>query len=273
MGKTIFADRDPTPREFERFRLIFSTYQDGTGMLARPNGTTLPGWRDFERSVAYAFGGRTTENKSIFDVYIPYHGEIEKEERLIGLSCKMRRTLRDVRKKGKVTIEVSNALGTFWNALKAIGISEENIIKFPRKAAEEIFKTIYGWHGAVGVEMGGNVCVEKSYYLVLQWDDKSSPPLYQMFLFPLRFPDIGEFVWKCDGRRLVGKRRSRSGGADDVVFEWYYFSGGQFKYYPSVKESLWTSSEFVLEPLPKDLEIGVVNKAKVYFPGKWREVE
>jgi len=268
MSETIFADRNPTQKEIERFRLIFSTYQDGTGMLARPNGTTLPGWRDFERSVAYAFGGRATENKSIFDVLIPYHEDTGGEERFIGLSCKMRRTLRDVRKKGKITIEVSNALGAFWKALKARGITEESIIKFPREAAAEIFKTIYGWHQAVGIEMGGNVCVKKSYYLVLQWDDKSHPPLYQMFLFPLRFPDVGEFEWECDGRRLVGKDV-----ADAVVFEWYYFSGGQFKYYPSVEEARWKSEEFKLEPLPENLEIGVVNKAKTYFPDRWREVE
>ncbi|MBI1880249.1 MAG: hypothetical protein HYR94_18855 [Chloroflexi bacterium] len=53
----IFVDREPTEQEVQRFRLILSTYQDGTGQLAAANNMTLPGWRDFERSAALAFGG------------------------------------------------------------------------------------------------------------------------------------------------------------------------------------------------------------------------
>jgi len=66
-----FVDRPPTPEEFERFRLILSTYQDGSGMLAMSDDSTWPGWRDFERTVAAAFGGVAQEDKSIFDVLVP----------------------------------------------------------------------------------------------------------------------------------------------------------------------------------------------------------
>jgi len=65
------AERPPTPQKFERFRLILSTYQDGTGMLAAANGRTLPGWRDFERAIALTFSGSAAENKDIFDVRLP----------------------------------------------------------------------------------------------------------------------------------------------------------------------------------------------------------
>jgi hypothetical protein len=82
----IFVDRKPTRNEFEKFRLIFSTYQDGSGMLAR-RGKTLPGWRDFERSVAYAFGGIATENKYIYDVLL-----LAQDKSYVGVSCKMRKT-------------------------------------------------------------------------------------------------------------------------------------------------------------------------------------
>ena len=37
-------------------------------MLAQKDSSTLPGWRDFERSVALAFGGQAQESKAIFDV-------------------------------------------------------------------------------------------------------------------------------------------------------------------------------------------------------------
>jgi hypothetical protein len=64
-----FVDRVPTAEEIERFRLILSTYQDGTGML-KAKDDTLPGWRDFERSVAAAFGGMALETKGIYKVSI-----------------------------------------------------------------------------------------------------------------------------------------------------------------------------------------------------------
>jgi hypothetical protein len=53
----------PTFEHLERLRLILSTYQDGTGMIATPGGMTLPGWRDFERAVAAVFGGVAQESK------------------------------------------------------------------------------------------------------------------------------------------------------------------------------------------------------------------
>ena len=60
-----FAERTPTDEEFQRFRLILSTYQDGTGMLADKNGRTLPGWRD-ERTVALFNAAYAVQNKDIF---------------------------------------------------------------------------------------------------------------------------------------------------------------------------------------------------------------
>lgn len=61
-------DRAPTVNEIEQLRLILSTYQDGSGMLNRQHETepeTLPGWRDFERATALAFGGLAIESKWI----------------------------------------------------------------------------------------------------------------------------------------------------------------------------------------------------------------
>ena len=64
-----FVDRPPSSTEIEKFRLVLSTYQDGSGMLVR-QGFTLPGWRDFERTVATVFGGVNSESKFIYDVLI-----------------------------------------------------------------------------------------------------------------------------------------------------------------------------------------------------------
>src|SRR5271154_3461943 len=106
-----FVDRAPTLQEIERIRLILSTYQDGTGMLAAENGKTLPGWRDFERSVALALGGIASESKAVFDVVL---ARPDLATPKFGLSCKMRRELNRVERDGRVTIEVSNSSGEFW---------------------------------------------------------------------------------------------------------------------------------------------------------------
>ncbi len=56
--------------QVEQIRLLMSTYQDGTGQLLIKDGTTLPNWRDFERSVATTFKGYAFENKGFLDVVI-----------------------------------------------------------------------------------------------------------------------------------------------------------------------------------------------------------
>ncbi len=52
--------------------------------------TSLPGWRDFERSVALAFDGVAQESKAIFDVLVPLPTQAGIS---YGISCKMRETL------------------------------------------------------------------------------------------------------------------------------------------------------------------------------------
>src|ERR1051325_6360035 len=115
--------KPPTPKAVERLRLILSTYQDGTGMLAQPNGVTLPGWRDFERAVALALGGEAQENKAIFDVLLP---DSQRAGVKIGLSCKMRSELDRIDKDGRVAFELSNSAGKFWDYLKIKGINHAN---------------------------------------------------------------------------------------------------------------------------------------------------
>jgi hypothetical protein len=113
-----FIDRTPTTTELERFRLLLSTFQDGSGMLAKGNGQTLPGWRDFERTVAAAFNGISQENKFIFDVIIPDSAN----STVYGISCKMRGELDRVRRDNRVTIELSNSSRKFKDALTAMEI-------------------------------------------------------------------------------------------------------------------------------------------------------
>ncbi len=253
-----FVHRPPTDKEVERFRLILSTYQDGTGMLADEGKSTLPGWRDFERSFALATDGIAPEDKGIYDVYIP---DLNREGIVFGASCKMRGTLRTVRSRGLVTIEVSNAAGEFWDALKSEGLDEETYSNEPQRSGEILIRLVESWHEKVGLESDGNVDNSLSFFLSLQWDRRSGR--YQLFRYPIDLPNPAELSWFFSGRRVYAEQD------ENLIFEWYGHSGGQLKYYPKAEDAIWRSNEFQLEPIPRGFEIGIMNKSATYFPDKW----
>ena len=254
-----FVDRPPSSTEVEKFRLVLSTYQDGSGMIDRGH-FTLPGWRDFERSVAAAFGGITLENKWIYDVLI----ETKSGKDQIGISCKMRGTLRTVQQKNFVTIELTNASGKFWDSIKEKGFTQESYDMYPDQIGSILIDIVEGWHSNVGIENGGTVDTSRSFFLTLQWYEKSR--MYQLFQFPINLPDPSQLHWEVRKRRLIGMDSS------GTLFEWYGLSGGQLKYYPPVNWASWRSKPFSLEPLPENLESGLQNKAKQYFPAKWNRL-
>lgn len=175
--------RNPTPGEVEKLRLILSTYQDGTGMLAQENGMTLPGWRDFERAVALAFGGEAQENKAIFDVLLPSPDSLDVK---YGLSCKMRRELDRIDKDGRVTLELSNSAGKFWDHLKTKRINQRNYENRPLDVGVALVELVEQWHEKVSVTHGGKVDLAGSSYLALSWNKAG---LYQLHQFSLRLPD------------------------------------------------------------------------------------
>ncbi len=251
-----FVERNPTDAEIEKLRLILSTYQDGSGMLQRDGGRTLPGWRDFERSVAAAFLGKALESKWIYDVILTNSKGVQ-----FGVSCKMRGTLREVERKGRVTVELSNASGEFWDSVKTRGITQENYHEHPGIVGATIIEVVEGWHANVGLDNGGFIDNSRSFFLSLQWEPKTGQ--YQLFQYPVDLPDPVELVWEVAGRRLIG--RDQTG----VLFEWYGLSGGQLKYYPLADLADWQSGVFYLEPLPDDLEYGLQRKAELYFSDIW----
>ena len=68
--KTPLINRAPTPDETKLLMLAMSTYRDGTGQEREKDGSTRPGWRDFERIFAEILGGSAPENKDVFDVVV-----------------------------------------------------------------------------------------------------------------------------------------------------------------------------------------------------------
>ncbi|MCP4428826.1 MAG: hypothetical protein GY803_30440 [Chloroflexi bacterium] len=257
--KLPFVDRNPTKAEVERLRLILSTYQDGSGMLKRFE-YTLPGWRDFERSVAVAFEGKALESKWIYDVVL------NRSESSVqyGISCKMRGTLREVERKGRVTIELSNASGEFWDSVKTRGITQEDYHEHPDAVGTTLIEVVEGWHTDVGIDNGGNIDNAQSFLLSLQWEAKTGR--YQLFQYPIDLPEPDSLKWEVQGRRLIG--RDQTG----ILFEWYGLSGGQLKYYPLAQSANWQSPVFCLESLPDTLEYGLQHKARSYFPELWNQI-
>lgn len=252
-----FIDRQPTPSEIEKFRLILSTYQDGSGMLKRKNHT-LPGWRDYERAVAAAFDGKALESKWIYDVIL------SRSEQAVqyGISCKMRGLLRDVGRIGRVTIELSNASGEFWDSIRTYGITQEDYNSHPDIVGATLIRVVEGWHTNVGIENEGTIDNLMSFFLVLQWDEISGR--YQLFQYPVDLPEPSLLRWEVKGRRLIGYDET------GILLEWYGFSGGQLKYYPLAQSASWKSHIFQLEPLPEELESGLQYKAALYFPELWK---
>ncbi len=265
-----FVDRSPSSNELERFRLILSTYQDGTGMLAAEDEMTLPGWRDFERSIALAFDGIASESKDIFDVRLP---DSAQNGVFYGISCKMRRELSRIDRQGRVTIELSNSARRFWNHLQTKGISQANYKQHPTEVGAALIELVAEWHLAASTARDGNVDISKSCYLALSWDAHGT---YQLHQFPLSLPNPNELHWMFptynrESTRSVGNHLR---GNDDHgrLFEWYGESGGQLKYYPLVDDAIWGSRRFQLEPLPTDRRHGVLQKVESYFPNQWATV-
>jgi hypothetical protein len=264
----VFVDRAPTQQELERLRLVLSTYQDGSGMLMLKDGTSLPGWRDFERAVASVFGGTSQENKAIFDVLLP---DSTKPGISYGLSCKMRATLERIGKDGRVTIELSNSARKFWEYLGVKGIDQSNYRNQPREVGMALVQLIRRWHEAVSISVGGVIDLAKSSYLVLSYSKRG---VYQLHQFALDLPDPSYLDWSFPrvSRRGIVAQGNHLRGSDDIgtLFEWYGESGGQLKYYPPAGSALWRSELFSLEPLKLEhTGLVLMRKAEAYFPELW----
>ena len=283
-----FIDRNPTTKEVEKLRLILSTYQDGTGMLQDKeiSDRTLPGWRDFERAVALAFKGYAQESKAIFDVLFPDANNLRTS---YGLSCKMRATLDRITQDDRVTIEVSNSAGKFWDHLKARNLDQSNYRTQPLEVGKALIELVEHWYEEartnsegtrilqkakateVAIRNGGTVDVEKSSFLVLSYNKKG---WYQLHQFPLVLPDPNSLSWEFTsslGKNARDSRRLAGRDGIGVLFEWYGESGGQLKYYPFASNAKWASPQFQLESLPDTEGYGILAKARAYFPRLWQE--
>lgn len=255
-------------KQIEQIRLLMSTYQDGTGQLRTKNGSILPNWRDFERSVATTFKGFAFENKGFLDVVI--EGKEIEEIGKIGISCKMRNTLSNFKSSKSISMELSNALNKFWSELQKHKMYNMGHVRLvPGKAGKTIVDLYESWKFDAAEKI--NVNIERSFYLTCLYDQKRA--LYQLFALPFLLPNPSALDWEVreskEGDENKGTLIAKKD--DKVIIEWYGTSGGQLKYYPTETDVIWQSDEFKLEPIP-DIEsgYGLIQKAKSYFPDKWK---
>ena len=195
----------------------------------------------------------------------PKNTEIE-----YGLACKMRGTLRDTERTGRVTMELSNAAGEFWKHLNSKGYDQTNYRSYPAEVGAALTEIIESWHIDVSLESGNTVDVTKSCYLALSWHRPSGR--YQLHQFNIGMPNPDTLTWSFPPSRGGGQGR-RLMGEDAIgkLLEWYGESGGQLKYYPPVSSSSWYSDPFELEPLPElpEVEDRLLSKAELYFHDLW----
>ncbi|MCC7449849.1 MAG: helix-turn-helix transcriptional regulator [Anaerolineae bacterium] len=264
-----FVYRPPTTPELERFRLLLSTYQDGSGMLAQSEGRTLPGWRDFERAVAAAFNGENQENKFIFDVLIADATQPIK----YGISCKMRGELNRIDKDGRVTIELSNSSKKFKDHLSKKGILPQEYAQRPTEVGTALIELIESWKRDVSITQGGKIDLAKSSYLTLMYNRLG---LYQLHWFKITLPNPLMIRWyypEAKGQQVHAGHLNGDDEQGGRLFEWYSESGGQLKYYPLAADAIWASPRFQLEPLPEKIDKAVLQaKAESYFPELWRKL-
>jgi hypothetical protein len=261
-------------QELEKLRLALSIFQDGTGWetiklpkKAGGNRKYYAGYRQFERLVAELLGGVAPENKAIFDVFVP----LPNTESYYGISCKMRSELNKAEKnEGRVYIEMSNASGEFSDRVKRdVG---EDFLDKPNEVGDTLLKVVNNWHQMAANKIGFNVNLKESSFLVLLYNKNLK---FKLFQYELELPSANQFTWgfppstkkrEQSTRRLVGYKEN------SMIFEWYFLSGGQLKYYPLASEAKWTSHVFELEPLPKNVVTGITARARTYFPKKWNQI-
>lgn len=281
-----FIDRHPTEMEESLLMLTLSTYCDGSGSLICKNGDVKPGWRDAERCVAAALNGIATESKGIFDVLLmdptrpnTYLGIDVKTK--AASNVKNRRYLASggLKSDCRAYLEVSNSDAEFWSVLNKKGITSSNILEGnnPQIAGKAIIDTINGWHEKarrehVCLSKGATIDIEKSIYLALSYStDTNLGEYWQFHSFPLQLRHADRWTFKIG----KGGKKSRSiVGYDpdyprEVLYEYYYSSGSQFKYYPRISSAQYCSRPFKLRK-PKPLSL--LEKVKEYWPEEYAKL-
>lgn len=250
-------DRPLTPAELEKMRLILSTFRDGGGQVVlKKTGASMPGFRDFERTVAAVCGGQTREDKGVFDVLVP-----SRDRGLpFGISCKMSKTQPPAHRAS--FMELTNSAKKFSDEFARLNLSW---VHNPAMAGNAFVDLVSGWHTALSHE----VDVPRSVYLVLSHDAKWNT--FELHSFPIDLKVASpatDVDWLVEGRKSPTSINGyiEHNGRRHRLWQLYPNSGGQLKYYPPLTWATWSSGSFTLEQPPAE---SLTDRAIEYFPDQW----
>jgi hypothetical protein len=248
MAEYPYRDRPLSDSEVEMLRLALSSFGDGSGQTYI-KGRSLPGFRDYERSLAAVVGGKTPEDKKVFDV------AVSTDSLSFGISCKMAAFPSPHRECS--FMELANAAAKFRNHLLHLQITYATE---PMLAGPAVIDLVVSWHSQ---EKGFDLASSK--YSVLSHDRKWTE--FQILCFPLdlyRANPRGEVEWAYEGKavngylNLDGRRRR--------LWQYYPTSGGQLKYFPLLEWAEWITPRFTLEQPPL---VSPLERAQRYFSSLW----
>lgn len=256
-------DRPLTSEEVEQFRLLLSTYKDGSGQRLKAPIGYMPDYLGFERVTAMVLGGYSNEDKGIFDVAIPYP-----DSKPWGVSCKM--TVSQPSANQAWFMEMSNSAKKLSDAQADAGI---RWVESPELAGPKLIETVHSWH----LEVQSDYDLPASKYLLLvhdrQWKKFEIASFSLNLIVSVSSRDV---QWRTEGGR-PGAPSSVAGYIEHPItrrehrlWQWFANSGGQLKYYPPMGWEEWRSGPFELEDCPiKDLRA----KVEEYWPGMWPDVD
>jgi hypothetical protein len=263
-----FINRNPTELEVEHFRLILSSYELISD-LVHADQKGEPRSLDFKHIVATLFHGTTqTRFFSSFDVII------KNDEIACGIKCKILRLENlDELKDGQICFahRFSGKSPKTLSFFAELGIDNENFQDKPKETGLAITKCIEDEYKIKGHEI--HIDTNRSLYLILIHDTRKQ---YQLIQIPYKFPDPAYLEWSFDdhgetpglivrplshktliGRDSTGIRltcdlytKTNKSGVKTYKIE----TAGTIKYYPSLKDIIWTSKILQIENHPLTLE-------------------
>jgi hypothetical protein len=250
MADHAFKDRPLNDTELELLRLALSSFKDGSGQQQLAGGS-MPGYRDYERSLAAILGGTAPENKGIFDVSVPTGEGLP-----FGVSCKSAK-FAPVKHMSSF-MEMSNSGAKFRDHLLGLQI---NYATEPMLAGPALIELMTVWHEAEAAHFD----LPSSKYAVLSHNTKWTE--WQLLCFPLNVKmvnPIGDIEWLHEGKAVNGY--INDDGRRHRLWQYYPTSGGQLKYYPLLSWAEWVTERFALEQPPI---VSPLVKAQSYFGDIW----
>jgi hypothetical protein len=237
-------------------------------MLLHPDGSSSPGWRDYERALASILGGVASEDKGVFDVIVRSndgHGDYGFSVKSKALTAPLNR----LGMTGRLYMELSNALAQFWRHLNDRAIRQGHAEEGERAAeiGQHILDLIRSWHLEAAKEYEEKerrpLNLQRSVFLTISYFKQSNEPtIYQLHSFDLAFPR--GIVWTHGTKNCVRGIDPAVPGA--TLFDWYWKSGGQLKYYPRAASARFSSEAFTLARCPVT---SIAAKTSRYFPREW----